>query len=409
MKRFWIASTLSSAALAAGLVTIAVRPAAAAPKPHVPATLYVAPPTGRSSLPPVCQTAPYTDINAAIAATVAGDRVVVCPGTYTGSATVTTGESVQPTITAGVYVDKSIALLGMSGVIVNATGLDNGITVFGVNGAKVMGFTVDGAFGEGIFVAASTRITVDWNTVKGNDVGTATTAYFECQTKTEGVLGDCGYGIHLLSVTHSWVLDNTVQFNSGGILLSDEFGPTKGNTVSGNAVVDNALRSGIKLAGRSATGVNASDYPTPKLGGVYSNSVSDNIVMSNGLTGKGGGIVLTVGVKGGACYGNLVDGNEISGNGFSGITIRRHFVLADVNGDLLFDNWIGTNNLTGDVGNPSTTGIYVERDSTSIPPISVTAFDNTISFNHYGIFDTATPGLTRFGNHFVKDVVDVAF
>jgi hypothetical protein len=32
-----------------------------------------------------------------------------------------------------------------------------------------------------------------------------------------------------------------------------------------------------------------------------------------------------------------------------------------------------------------------------------------IAFDHYGILDTAAPGLTRFDNHFVKDVVDLAF
>jgi hypothetical protein len=30
------------------------------------------------------------------------------------------------------------------------------------------------------------------------------------------------------------------------------------------------------------------------------------------------------------------------------------------------------------------------------------------ALDHYGLLDTAAPGLTRFDNHFVKDVVDVA-
>lgn len=408
MKRSRIV-VVFSVAVAAGLATIAAGPAGAVAKSRATESLYVAPATGRSSLSPVCQTAPYSDINAAISTAIAGDRIVVCPGTYTGSTTIVTGESVQPTITTGVGVDKPISLVGMSGAIINATGLDNGVTVFGVKDAAVRGFTVEGALGEGILVVSSTGTTVDWNIVKGNDLGTAATTYFECQTKNAGVVGDCGYGLHLLSVTRSWVLDNTVEFNSGGILLSDEFGPTHGNTVSGNLVVSNALHSGIKLSGQSPNGVDASNYPTPKRGGVYANTVSGNIVMTNGLVGSGGGIVLTVGVKGGACYSNLVNGNEISGNGLSGITIRRDFGLSDVSGDQLFDNWIGTNNLDGDAGDQSTTGIYVVRGSPAIPPVSVTVFDNTVDFNHYGLLDTATPGLTRFGNHFVRDVVDLAF
>ena len=47
----------------------------------------------------------------------------------------------------------------------------------------------------------------------------------ECQAAGE-VPGDCGEGIHLMSVADSTVAGNYVTGNSGGILLTDEFGPT---------------------------------------------------------------------------------------------------------------------------------------------------------------------------------------
>ena len=298
----------------------------------------------------------------------------------------------------------------MSGAIINATGLDNGVTVFGVKDASGEGIHRQGALGEGILVVSSTGITVDWNIVKGQRRSaprrrrtssarqrtpvwwaTAVMASTCCQSPARGC-----------SITQS--SSTQAEYCS----LTSSARPTA-TLSAATSSWSNALHSGIKLSGQSPNGVDASNYPTPKLGGVYANTVSGNIVMTNGLVGSGGGIVLTVGVKGGACYSNLVNGNEISGNGLSGITIRRDFGLSDVSGDQLFDNWIGTNNLDGDAGDQSTTGIYVVRGSPAIPPVSVTVFDNTVDFNHYGLLDTATPGLTRFGNHFVRDVVDLAF
>jgi hypothetical protein len=337
----------------------------------------------------------------------------VCPGSYTGSATITTGMTVQPTITTGVYVNKSINLTGLPGAIVNAATLDNGVSVFGINSARVKGFTIEGALGEGVLVADSTRITVSDNVVRNNDTGLATTSYFECQTVSK-VLGNCGYGLHLLSVTHSNVLDNTAEFNSGGILITDQFGPTHGNNIKGNLVEDNSARSGIRLASDSATALSATGYRTPKLGGVYSNSVSNNIVISNGTagfttstgtTGYGSGVAITADVKGGASYSNLVASNEIVGNGLSGITIYKHYALSDVSGDLIVNNWIGTNHVAAGL----TAGVFIGRTSSSFPPISVTVYSNTIAFDHFGVYDNAGPGLTHFGNHFVKVVVDFKF
>jgi parallel beta-helix repeat protein len=407
VKWYSIGAILAFAVLVGGFTTVAGGPAAGAVKPHAPAALYVAPPVGRSGLPAGCQTAAYTDVNSAIQAAVAGDTVIVCPGTYAGGVSIATSSSAQPTITTGVEIDKSIDLVGLHGAVINATGLDNGVTFYDATDAKLTGLTITGALGEGVFAIVSTKITLKDNIVKENDLGTSTSGYAECTTAS-GTLGDCGFGIHLISVTESRVLDNTVESNSGGILLTDEYGPTHGNLVEDNLVEDNQTQSGITLASRIATALSALGARTAIMGGVYGNTISDNLVVSNGSTAPGGGILLTADVRGGGTYDNLVTRNDIEGNGLGGVTILKHYGLSDVSGNVIADNRIGANNVLGQPADALTTGIFVGRDSTLFPPITVTVCDNIIASDHYGIFDDAgASGLTRFGNHYKKVVVRV--
>ena len=80
---------MSSAALAASLMAARAGPATAAGvRSRVTTTFYVAPPTGRSRSLPIAGRPPYTDVNAAVAAAMPGDTVVVCPGTYNGFLTI---------------------------------------------------------------------------------------------------------------------------------------------------------------------------------------------------------------------------------------------------------------------------------------------------------------------------------
>ena len=52
------------------------------------------------------------------------------------------------------------------------------------SGSSVEGFTVRGAFGEGILVLGLSHVRIHDNTVKGNDLGTpATTTYLECHPR----------------------------------------------------------------------------------------------------------------------------------------------------------------------------------------------------------------------------------
>jgi hypothetical protein len=66
------------------------------------------------------------------------------------------------------------------------------------------------------------------------------------------------------------------------------------------------------------------------------------------------------------------------------------------------DNLIGTNNITGDPGTADqlTTGIFVEKDSPKFPRVSITIKNNTIAWNHYGVFDNTAGALHLSANIF---------
>jgi len=369
-------------------------------------TLWVAPAKVMKGESAACRTATFHQINPAVMAASNGDTVMVCAGTYTGSTTIHTGAPQQPTIKTGVDINKSIRLIGEPGAAINATNLDNGVTFFVASNATVQGLSVTGALGEGIVAFLSSHVTIENNVVEHNDNGGSTSGWFECAAMGQ-VPGDCGEGIHLLSSTWSRILSNTSEFNSGGILLDDDLGPNDHNTVAGNLVEDNESDCGITVVGHLSTAVNSSGVPTPTKGGTFDNTIHNNVVISNGTTGFGGGILFASATQGGGSYDNTATGNEIAGNGISGITIHQHAPLSDVSGDTFSGNTIGTNDILGDpgTGDSSTTGVLVDNGGTG-KTIKVTVTNNTISRDTFGIYDDA-PGLTQMGNHFVHVKVDV--
>jgi parallel beta-helix repeat protein len=345
-----------------------------------------------------CANAAYTTIGAAVAAANPGDTIVVCPGVYAEDVVVPAG--------------KPLALEGIGNPIINAIKQVNGVQVL-ASGTTVEGFTVAYATGEGILVGALpgtggtvSRVTISDNTVIDNDQGNPTGAlvsdssYAECNA-AQGIPGDCGEGIHLLSADKSLVTGNYVSANSGGILLTDENGPTDKDLIASNTVLANAYDCGITVAGHHlGTTTNGTTWTPvlPSAGGIYDNTIRDNRSENNGVIGQGAGILLATPVPGGAVYNNLLEGNIAIGNGLAGITVHSHGPGEDVNGNVLSGNIIGVNNLDGDFdfgGNtppavdPSTTGITV---ATAISPVSITIVGNRIANDFYGIW--MTPAVT---------------
>jgi nitrous oxidase accessory protein NosD len=341
--------------LGLGLPVVAVSvllPAAAASA--APATVYVAHHGGTDSTTCGSHSHPCRTISQGVMNASDGDELHVAAGTYHEQ----------------VVVPKRLDLDGYSAVI-DASGLSSGqgqtmnaaAVLFTPGGSRgsIAGFTVRGAFGEGILVMSAHNVRVHDNRVIDNDLGTPqNTQYGECQAQGE-VPGDCGEGVHLMSASGSTVARNVVMDNAGGVLVTDEFGPATGNTVIRNLVKSNTTDCGITLPSHSVTALDSHGVRQPANGGVYGNLVQDNAVLNNGLHGEGAGVLIAAAAPGGAVYNNRIIGNRISGNSMAGVTIHSHTPNQDVSGNVIRNNDIGRNNLLGDpdAGVTKTTGILV--------------------------------------------------
>lgn len=414
VPRHWgagVAAAASAALLAAGVAGVAPALGWSHGK------IYVSPSAKPSGAGTSCATAKFSTIGAAVASAAPGATVVACPGTYAER----------------VVIQKPLTLQGRWATI-NAAGLP-GATIGAILGQQpyaaitveashvtITGLTVENAEGEGILAINPNPVagpnlggnqfytgkplhdvTITNNDVKNNDVGFNNPAspYRFC-TPNGG--SDCGGGIHLLSVADSTVRDNSVTGGADGILLTDELGPTRGNLIKGNYVADNTKECGIVLPGHNLAFDPVTGKLDPSFGGVYHNTVVDNVVIGNGTTPYGGsGIGVFAPATYTASYENYVSHNFIQGNGLAGISIHSHAANAYVNGNVFTHNVIGTNNLTlGDgtdtVTDPQTTGIVMW----SVTPYKEVVAHNTIFANTNGIW--YTPGtLTLLGlatNHF---------
>jgi parallel beta-helix repeat protein len=303
----------------------------------------------------------YTTIGAAVSAAASGDTIDVAPGRYNED----------------VHITRPVALIGSGAgwTVINATGLANGIFIDGINGAPtitpgsnmlrgvtVTGFTVQNANFEGILALNASNVTLWANLVAGNDralnVSNSTCPGLPVfETNEED---DCGEGIHLLGSDHSLVASNTVENNAGGILLSDDTGPTNANVIRENEVRDSVYDCGITMASHPPAAVTGSSAPL----GVFDNTIANNESTENGVKtpGSGAGVgMFAPGPGNNLTYGNVVIGNTLTNNGAGGVAMHTHvpnpnIKLAD---NIVTGNYISGNGADPDVGTTGPTGISV--------------------------------------------------
>jgi parallel beta-helix repeat protein len=372
-------------ATAAGMISLAGTASAAPVRHHV---LRVG--CGNHAHPSA-----YPTIGAAVGAAASGDTILVCPGTYRELITVPTA--------------KQLTIEGVGHPVVDAAGLSDpatgqysGVLVLASN-TTIEGLIIENAIGEGILARGSatapvTHVTIRDNQVTSNDQGNptgsviTTSPYAECNG-VPGVPGDCGEGIHLWTATDSVIAGNFVSHDSGGILLTDESGPTHGNLIAFNTVASNSFDCGVTLAGHNPAAA-PGGVPNPATAGIYDNTVAHNVSTGNGLSGEGSGVLLASAIPGGAVYDNTVVGNYMSGNGLAGVTVHSHVPGQDLNGNVVTGNLIATNNVHGDADSPpddpATTGVLVR----SAGPLSITVTGNAIRSDTYGIWTTSTVAVT---------------
>jgi len=353
-------------------------------------------PTGTGT---TCSYSAPCSLSTALGSAAAGATVRAMPGTYTG----------------GVVVDTPLQLVGQRGAVLNAaTSADGvGIQVTGAaSGSSVTGFTVENAPTDGILVgsvpgpgaAPVTNVSIRGNTLTGDGAA---------------VPASPGWAIWMVTATKSTVANNRISKNAGGILLSDENGPSSHNRIIGNRILNSTLQCGITLAGHNAKAISPTTFaPTPTTGGVFDNLVADNVSNDNATSPGtfGGGIILAAGAPFGGVYGNLILDNTANGNGMPGILIHQHNfgpgTGSDLNNNIIVGNRVSNDNLVGDpdVGPPTltaTTGILVSSRNGTVTPITGTVIvHNRISNVEFGIWtqDVSATTNTIAHNWFAKSV-----
>ncbi|MDQ2960087.1 MAG: right-handed parallel beta-helix repeat-containing protein [Candidatus Dormibacteraeota bacterium] len=414
--------------LTAGLLAgVGVAPnvavAAASSGGHHTQMIFVSPQGTPTNSGKSCATALYTTIQSAVNAAPSRATVVVCKGTYAEDVVVSSpltlsgrNATIQGTATTAFLCDQ----LGPNGP--GTAPCLAGVTIRSSH-VSIEGFTVTGAIGEGILATGTlaggsvSDVSIKNNRVVGNNLGgippSPSSSYPQCAAQGQ-IPGDCGEGIHLMGVASSVVAGNHVSANEGGILLTDEFGPTHGNLIEDNTITGNPFDCGVTAPGHNPFALDASGNPQPLVAGVYNNVIRGNRITDNGLQGEGAGVLFANAGPGTASYNNLVEGNYIAGNQLSGVTMHAHTLppglFEDLNGNRIIHNVIGRNN----VGSPAvpgdpldgppaqdflTTGILVFSGTV---PVHVTISDNQISNDQYGVWLGINGNVTvsRSGNSF---------
>ena len=394
-----LAGALMVPLLAAGALAAHAGVASASPRWSGARTLYVSPQGNPHNNGKSCRSARFRTIQSAVNAAPSGGTVVVCTGTYHEQVVLAKALSLvgqRATIDqAGVTPTFKVTLPGLGTQTIFAA------VVITASHVTLSGFTVTNAQGEGVLAAGLggpvSGIVISHNSVVHNDLGGGVppkSPYFQCAAEGQ-TPGDCGEGVHFAgNVAHSTISDNFISNNSGGVLLSDDVGPTHDNVVENNVVTGNTTDCGITVPGHNPAALSPKGVPQPAVAGVYRNVIKDNVVTDNGVEGEGAGVLFANATAGTASYDNLVEGNYIAGNGLSGVTMHAHTIskgqFEDLNGNVIVGNAIGKNNLDGDtLDSPAspedlkTTGVLVFSGGT---PVTVTIERNIIFDNSIGIW-----------------------
>ncbi len=329
-----------------------------------------------------CLRSPCATIAFAVHQAHPGDTISVDSGTYHEA----------------VLITKRVTLLGHQATIdvAGQTSPPNGVMISGDSaaGTRVAGFTIQNAGLEGIYVLGTSNVTIEHNTLLHNDT------YGPENPVCSKHQSDCGEAIHLQAVHGSTVRGNTIRNNYGGILLTDETGPTHDNTIDGNTLADNPKDCGITLASHW---IDTTAAAAPGVAGIYHNTVTNNTVSGSG----GAGIGIFAAGPGGAAWENVVEGNTSTKNLFAGLMIHAHAPHQNVDGNVFRNNTLADNGT--DVLNPADKHPAGISLFSAVVPIRGTVITgNRVRNEHYGVIGQNVDSLSNFESNTIDGSVTVA-
>jgi hypothetical protein len=320
---------------------------------------------------------PYATVTHAVGVAPASAIIMIAPGTYTESITITKSltlesESSQPTNT-----------------IINATGDLNGIAITGANanGTTIEGLTVENANAEGIYVQDASQVTIQYDYALNNALNASQVCPINILPSTPPCISE-DKGIELVGTSQSAVVGNTVigTVGDGGIGLSDDgpldpgivesvfhpATPGASNPSAHNLVADNTV---INNAGGCGIVVSAYD---PGEG------VLDNVVSNNLVSGNAEGVVVATPVPATSAINNTVKDNTIVNSATEGIDIDGSSPNTTVLGNSVVGNVLSGNGPDYDFPRPAPTAIAV-LSPTSDPVTGTLVTENIIQNEVYGV------------------------
>ena len=341
-----------------------------------PAVIYLSP-TGSDAKGNGSSTNPYATIGHAVGVAPAGAILMIAPGTYTESVTITKpltleSESSQPTNT-----------------IINAAGELNGVAITGTNanGTTIEGLTIENANAEGIYVQDTSHVTVQYDYALNNAVNASQVCPINVLPTTPPCIAE-DKAIELVGTSQSTVVGNTVvgTVGDGGIGVSDDgpldpgivenqfhpATPGANNPSAHNLVADNTVINNV-----GGCGIVVSAY-NPGQG------VLDNVVFNNAVSGNAEGVVVATPIPGTSAINNTVKENTIVNSATEGVDIDGSSPNTMVAGNSVIGNVLSGNGPDYDFPKPAPTAIAV-LSPTNDPVTGTLVMGNIIQNEVYGI------------------------
>lgn len=269
-----------------------------------------------------CRAARFADIQSAVIAAAEGDTIEICPGTYPGGVLID-----KPRVRLTALRPGTAHVVPMFGELFGFAVIADGVTI---RGLAIHGFnlsTTEGGGGQAIvtgilegvgFIAPTTRVSLEQNTIYGNVVGIQLEGSQAARVRGNRVEDNLFAGILLNETSRAAVVQNRVHRN-GGVLG----GPTPGEagirlvSSTGNRIEENVARgntSGIYLerSGRNVLDENRVERSTLD-GVVLCLGSSENLVLENRVIRNAASGILACGGSDPALR-NAFVGNSLNGN-----------------------------------------------------------------------------------------------